>query len=206
MSFSGGGIIIPFYSCSDCGGLLRPHVIWFGEPLDTVVMDKAHKVLRECDLCLLVRGGGGGIISSQITYVPWEREGKCMCTVLCVYIGWDFISGVPCSRICSDVGIERCTSCRIQLGGHSCHRRSQVSNTSLHTHTQTCGTRDIRVDIVDVICRGSLSLIIVFTTSIKHASISPERNTPLHTYYNHLITVCVCECTVVVMIVRYSFQ
>ena len=42
-------------SCSKCGGLLRPHVVWFGEPLEVHVMDTAQQILRECDLCLLVR-------------------------------------------------------------------------------------------------------------------------------------------------------
>ena len=41
-------------SCSKCKGLLRPHVIWFGEPLDTAVLDAVDSVLAECDLCLLV--------------------------------------------------------------------------------------------------------------------------------------------------------
>ena len=44
-----------YHSCSECGGLLRPHVVWFGEALDSVVMDRAQSVLRSCDLCLLVR-------------------------------------------------------------------------------------------------------------------------------------------------------
>lgn len=45
----------PFSSCTQCGGLLRPHVVWFGEPLETQVMDKVQQILAECDLCLLVR-------------------------------------------------------------------------------------------------------------------------------------------------------
>ena len=37
-----------------CGGLLRVHVVWFGEGLDPEVMEKATAELDKCDLCLVV--------------------------------------------------------------------------------------------------------------------------------------------------------
>ena len=37
-----------------CGGLTRPHVVWFGEGLDTHVLEKAADELEKCDLCLVV--------------------------------------------------------------------------------------------------------------------------------------------------------
>ena len=37
-----------------CGGLLRPHVVWFGEGLDENVLSAAHDELEKCDLCLVV--------------------------------------------------------------------------------------------------------------------------------------------------------
>jgi NAD-dependent deacetylase sirtuin 5 len=37
-----------------CGGLLRPHVVWFNESLDDKVLNKAHEELENCDLCLVV--------------------------------------------------------------------------------------------------------------------------------------------------------
>ena len=37
-----------------CGGLLRPHVVWFGENLDPQVMLDAKEELDHCDLCLVV--------------------------------------------------------------------------------------------------------------------------------------------------------
>lgn len=37
-----------------CGGLLRPHVVWFGESLDPEVLDAADEELSKCDLCLVV--------------------------------------------------------------------------------------------------------------------------------------------------------
>ena len=39
---------------SGCGGLVRPHVVWFGEPLFEDVLDKVHEELEKCDLCLVV--------------------------------------------------------------------------------------------------------------------------------------------------------
>ncbi len=37
-----------------CDGLLRPHVIWFGETLDSQILTKVEKELETCDLCLVV--------------------------------------------------------------------------------------------------------------------------------------------------------
>ena len=39
--------------CPDCGGLARPAVVWFGEPLDVDVMRRAMAA-AECDVCLVV--------------------------------------------------------------------------------------------------------------------------------------------------------
>ena len=38
----------------DCGGLLRPHVVWFGENLDPKVLSDTDEELTKCDLCLVV--------------------------------------------------------------------------------------------------------------------------------------------------------
>ena len=40
--------------CVGCSGLLRPHVVWFGESLDPEVMAKANAVMNTCDLFLVV--------------------------------------------------------------------------------------------------------------------------------------------------------
>lgn len=39
-----------------CNGLLRPHVVWFGEALDPGVLTAVEKELDICDLCLVVSG------------------------------------------------------------------------------------------------------------------------------------------------------
>lgn len=37
-----------------CKGLLRPHVVWFGELLDPDILARVDKELVRCDLCLVV--------------------------------------------------------------------------------------------------------------------------------------------------------
>lgn len=40
--------------CSDCGALLRPDVVWFGESLDPDVLEEAAEAARGADLALVV--------------------------------------------------------------------------------------------------------------------------------------------------------
>ena len=40
--------------CASCGALLRPDVVWFGEPLDEAVLRSAFETARGADLCLVV--------------------------------------------------------------------------------------------------------------------------------------------------------
>jgi NAD-dependent deacetylase len=39
--------------CPDCGGLARPGVVWFGEPIDPEPLRQAEEAL-DCDVCLVV--------------------------------------------------------------------------------------------------------------------------------------------------------
>ena len=41
-------------ACKECDGLLRPHVVWFGEQLDSTIMDKAVAAIRSCDTMLVI--------------------------------------------------------------------------------------------------------------------------------------------------------
>uniref|UniRef100_A0A8C4R6E8 NAD-dependent protein deacylase sirtuin-5, mitochondrial n=1 Tax=Eptatretus burgeri TaxID=7764 RepID=A0A8C4R6E8_EPTBU len=45
---------LPRCQLRGCGGLLRPHVVWFGESLDEEIMNKVFEELDACDLCLVV--------------------------------------------------------------------------------------------------------------------------------------------------------
>ncbi len=40
--------------CPCCGAMLRPHVVWFGEPLDTADIDQAFTASRCCRLMFVV--------------------------------------------------------------------------------------------------------------------------------------------------------
>jgi NAD-dependent deacetylase len=40
--------------CRDCGSLLRPHVVWFGESLDSSVLQKAFHLSSSCELMFVI--------------------------------------------------------------------------------------------------------------------------------------------------------
>ena len=44
----------PLPECGDCGGLLRPHVVWFGEPLDDSLLQRAIEASRNCQVMLVI--------------------------------------------------------------------------------------------------------------------------------------------------------
>ena len=41
-------------TCDDCGGLLRPDVVWFGEMLPTKIWSEAAAAAMACELFLVV--------------------------------------------------------------------------------------------------------------------------------------------------------
>lgn len=44
--------------CDSCQGLLRPHVVWFGEMLDAGILDRAYQAIQECGVMLVVGTSG----------------------------------------------------------------------------------------------------------------------------------------------------
>lgn len=40
--------------CHSCGALLRPHVVWFGEPLDSAILNKAFVLSSTCEVMLSI--------------------------------------------------------------------------------------------------------------------------------------------------------
>ncbi|XP_065915467.1 NAD-dependent protein deacylase sirtuin-5, mitochondrial-like [Dysidea avara] len=54
--------------CKECGGLLRPHVVWFGEALDVQVLNQAQQEMAKCDLCLLV--GTSSVVYPAAAFAP----------------------------------------------------------------------------------------------------------------------------------------
>ncbi|XP_014681054.1 PREDICTED: NAD-dependent protein deacylase-like [Priapulus caudatus] len=54
--------------CQKCSGLLRPHVVWFGENLESSVMDQVEMELARCDLCLVV--GTSSVVYPASRFAP----------------------------------------------------------------------------------------------------------------------------------------
>lgn len=54
--------------CKKCTGLLRPHVVWFGESLEPDVLAKASAELQKCDLCLVI--GTSSVVYPAAMFAP----------------------------------------------------------------------------------------------------------------------------------------
>ena len=59
---------LPRCQKAGCGGLLRPHVVWFGECLDSNILDAAEGHLNKCDLCLVV--GTSSVVYPAAMFAP----------------------------------------------------------------------------------------------------------------------------------------
>ncbi len=57
------GVNVP--RCSSCGGLLRPHVVWFGEPLPRAELESAIKASRNCQIFFSI--GTSGVVQPAAT-------------------------------------------------------------------------------------------------------------------------------------------
>ncbi|CAK8672055.1 unnamed protein product [Clavelina lepadiformis] len=54
--------------CTSCGGLLRPHVIWFGENLDENVLSAAFAEVESCDMCFVI--GTSSVVYPAAMFAP----------------------------------------------------------------------------------------------------------------------------------------
>ncbi|MEJ2249682.1 MAG: NAD-dependent deacylase [Candidatus Lokiarchaeota archaeon] len=54
-------------SCPSCNGLLKPNAIFFGEPLNSVVLRKADKMIADCDLLIVL---GSSLLVYPVAYYP----------------------------------------------------------------------------------------------------------------------------------------
>lgn len=54
--------------CKKCAGLIRPHVVWFGESLDPDVLMSAQQELDQCDLCLVI--GTSSVVYPAAMFAP----------------------------------------------------------------------------------------------------------------------------------------
>jgi NAD-dependent deacetylase len=55
-----------------CGGLIRPDVVFFGEPIPTHAQEEAEELARECDLLLVIGTSGEVAPASYIPYIAKE--------------------------------------------------------------------------------------------------------------------------------------
>ncbi len=47
-------------TCRTCKGLLRPHIVWFGESLDEDDLQQSYRALQSCEVCLII--GTSGVV------------------------------------------------------------------------------------------------------------------------------------------------
>ena len=59
--------------CINCGGLVRPSVVWFGENLPLSAMNAAWQAAESCDLMLVVGTSGVVYPAAQLPFVAQER-------------------------------------------------------------------------------------------------------------------------------------
>jgi NAD-dependent deacetylase len=58
-------------SCGGCGGLLRPHIVWFGESLDPNDLDRSEEGLTACEVLLII--GTSGVVYPAASFASVAR-------------------------------------------------------------------------------------------------------------------------------------
>lgn len=58
--------LLPF--CQTCSGLLRPHIVWFGEALDQDTLSKSFHAVESCELLLII--GTSGLVYPAAMLMP----------------------------------------------------------------------------------------------------------------------------------------
>ena len=53
--------------CEACNGLLKPNAIFFGEPLESKVLDAANKMIADCDLLIIL---GSSLLVYPVAFYP----------------------------------------------------------------------------------------------------------------------------------------
>jgi NAD-dependent deacetylase len=62
--------ILPY--CSGCQGLLRPHIVWFGESLASEDLERSAQALRTCDMLIII--GTSGLVYPAASFAPIAKE------------------------------------------------------------------------------------------------------------------------------------
>ena len=58
--------------CRTCFGLLRPHIVWFGESLDPENLRESFAALKACDVLLIV--GTSGVVYPAASFGPVAKD------------------------------------------------------------------------------------------------------------------------------------
>src|SRR3989338_1810349 len=58
--------------CPACGGLLRPHIIWFGESLDPGDLDRSTAAVGSCEVLLII--GTSGVVYPAASFAALARQ------------------------------------------------------------------------------------------------------------------------------------
>ncbi|GKS58134.1 NAD-dependent protein deacylase [Nitrospira sp.] len=64
-------IVIP-PSCSGCGGLLRPHIVWFGESLAPEDVARSQQAIETCEVLLIV--GTSGLVYPAASFAALAQQ------------------------------------------------------------------------------------------------------------------------------------
>ncbi len=58
--------------CPACGGLLRPHIVWFGESLDPDDLDRSAAAVGSCEVLLII--GTSGIVYPAASFASLAKQ------------------------------------------------------------------------------------------------------------------------------------
>jgi len=58
--------------CPACGGLLRPHIVWFGESLDPDDLDRSTAAVGACEMLLII--GTSGVVYPAASFAALARQ------------------------------------------------------------------------------------------------------------------------------------
>lgn len=88
--------------CCQCGALLRPHIVWFGEALDLMVIQKSLAWMREADMIFII--GTSGVVEPAASFVREAKlYGACLVEVnteeTALTHAADFSIFAPCGQV-----------------------------------------------------------------------------------------------------------
>jgi NAD-dependent deacetylase len=58
--------------CVACSGMLRPHIVWFGESLAPENLNRSYQALRTCDILLII--GTSGVVYPAASFAPVAKD------------------------------------------------------------------------------------------------------------------------------------